>query len=157
MRIIFYLFIVFSSLSSFSQSSSFALLHVNVVDVNTGKIAENMNVKISGNKIVAVSTSAKDLKNCKLVDVKGKYIIPGLWDMHVHIRGMENMFFPLLIANGITGIRDMHNPNRCYTGGKWRDSINNSNSIAPRIGAVAGCIVDGPGDGRKLWVSCCKH
>jgi hypothetical protein len=44
----------------------------------------------------------------------------------------------------------MHNPKRCYTAGKWRDSINHSNSIAPRIGAVAGCIVDGPGDGRNL-------
>jgi Amidohydrolase family len=147
---VFYLVIFFSSLSSFSQNSSFVLLHVNVVDINTGNIHENMNVKISGNKIAAISTSKKDLENGRLIEAKGKYIIPGLWDMHVHIRGMDDIFFPFLIINGVTGIRDMHNPKRCYTAGKWRDSVNNSNSIAPRIGAVAGCIVDGPGDGRNL-------
>jgi len=147
--VVFYLVIIFSSLSSFGQNNSFVLLHVNVVDINTGNIRENMNVKISGNKIAAISTSKKDLENGKLIEAKGKYIIPGLWDMHVHIRGREDIFFPMLIMNGITGIRDMHNPKRCYTAGKWRDSINNSNSIAPRIGAVAGCIVDGPGDGRN--------
>jgi hypothetical protein len=147
--VVFYLAIIFSSLSSFSQNNSFVLLHVNVVDINTGNIRENMNVKISGNHITAISTSKKDLENGKLIEAKGKYIIPGLWDMHVHIRGREDIFFPMLIMNGITGIRDMHNPKRCYTAGKWRDSVNNSNFIAPRIGAVAGCIVDGPGDGRN--------
>jgi len=147
--VVFCLVIIFSSLSSFGQNSSFVLLHVNVVDINSGNIHENMNVKISGNKITAISTSNKDLENCKLIEAKGKYIIPGLWDMHVHIRGRGDIFFPMLIMNGITGIRDMHNPKRCYTAGKWRDSVNNSNSIAPRIGAVAGCIVDGPGDGRN--------
>jgi Amidohydrolase family len=147
--VVFYLVIIFSSLSSFSQNNSFVLLHVNVVDIHSGNIQENMNVKISGNKIAAISTSKNDLENGRLIEAKGKYLIPGLWDMHVHIRGREDIFFPMLIMNGITGIRDMHNPKRCYTAGKWRDSINNSNSIAPRIGAVAGCIVDGPGDGRN--------
>lgn len=147
--IAFYLLIVFSPLLLFSQNNSYALLHVDLVDINSGNVEHNINVKISGNKIVAISTSEKDLRNCKLIDASGKYIIPGLWDMHVHIRSTEDIFFPLLIINGVTGIRDMHNPKRCYTAGKWRDSINNSNSIAPRIGAVAGCIVDGPGDGRN--------
>ncbi|MEJ7680521.1 MAG: hypothetical protein WKG06_22250 [Segetibacter sp.] len=60
----------------------------------------------------------------------------------------ENISFPLFLANGVTGIREMHYPNRCFTAGKWRDSLNNGNFIAPRIGAVAGCIVNGLGDNR---------
>jgi imidazolonepropionase-like amidohydrolase len=141
--------LIFSSLSSLSQTNAFVLLHVNIVDMNSGRINENVNLKISGDEIVAISRSAKDIKNCRTIEAKGKYVIPGLWDMHVHIRNREDIFFPLLIANGVTGIRDMHNPARCFTAARWRDSINNSTAVAPRIGAVAGCIVDGPGDGRN--------
>src|SRR5262249_15122549 len=46
--------------------------------------------------------------DAKIVDARGKYVIPGLWDMHVHIRNQQelDLFFPLLIAHGILGIRD---------------------------------------------------
>ena len=41
--------------------------------------------------------------------VQGKFLIPGLWDMHVHtfIKGLPESYFPMFISNGVTGVRDM--------------------------------------------------
>ena len=41
-----------------------------------------------------------------VIDGKGKFLIPGLWDMHVHL-SVPEIYFPLLVANGITGVREM--------------------------------------------------
>jgi imidazolonepropionase-like amidohydrolase len=41
-----------------------------------------------------------------VVDGAGKYLIPGLWDMHVHLRDLEGTL-PLFVVNGVTSVRDM--------------------------------------------------
>lgn len=125
--------------------------HINVADMKNGNIQKDVTVAISGNRIVSINKTVKAVPgNDTFINATGKFLIPGLWDMHIHIRSEENIFFPLLIANGVTGVRDMHNPYRYSEIGKWKDSVNNSESIAPYIGAVAGRIVDGYGDQRNL-------
>lgn len=135
----------------FSQQKMLILQHVNVIDMTNGKIQNDLTIAISGNRIISITKTIKPVgEGDTVVDATGKFLIPGLWDMHVHIRNEENIFFPLLIANGVTGVRDMHNP-FCYAEiRKWKDSINNSGNIAPYIGAAAGRIVDGYGDKRNL-------
>src|SRR5881394_4120201 len=79
---------------------------VTVVDVEQGKLVPNQRVVIAGDRIQTVggAGAVKLPKDAQVVDAKGKYLIPGLWDMHVHTTA--DLPYPLLIANGITGIRD---------------------------------------------------
>jgi imidazolonepropionase-like amidohydrolase len=89
MRVFFLLFLLASAFLSRAQTSgSVLLLNGNVIDVETGLISHRT-ILIEGDKIKAVGdyqqlvTQAS--KNARRVDCSGKYIIPGLWDMHVHL------------------------------------------------------------------------
>ena len=82
-----------------------------VIDVAQGKLVPDQRVVISGNRITAIgnTTAFKLPKDARVVDARGKYLIPGLWDMHTHAthgKRMDQPFFSLFIANGVTGIRD---------------------------------------------------
>jgi imidazolonepropionase-like amidohydrolase len=93
-------------------ASPLLLTHANVVDVTTGKIESDQSVLIRDGKIVAVmpSVDSKSESDDSVVDVRGRFLIPGLWDMHVHddtASHTQQIYFPLFIANGVTGIRDM--------------------------------------------------
>jgi len=89
--------------------------NVNVVDVRTGTILPNMTVVAIDGKIDGVAKVGLIGRghNMQVINASGKYLIPGLWDMHVHSAGGpakpwdEKVILPLYIANGITSIRDM--------------------------------------------------
>jgi hypothetical protein len=83
-----------------------------------------MSVTISGGRIASIAPSSDAVvpHGMKVVNAAGKYLIPGLWDMHVHLTeapsdGEESAlpteanartyYFPLLVANGVLGVRDM--------------------------------------------------
>src|ERR687885_489735 len=106
MRLIFLLLLLPTSLL-WAQSRNLVIRQANVVDMAIGAIHTNTNVLIRGDRIIAVGTHIKPSLGDTVVEAHGQYLMPGLWDMHVHIRNEENIFFPLLIANGVTGIRDM--------------------------------------------------
>ena len=81
------------------------------------------------------------------IDGKGKFLIPGLWDMHVHMvfgdwfpRGKE-VTLPLFIANGITGVRDMGGELEVLQ--QWRKEIAAGTLIGPRM-VISGPMLDGP-------------
>src|SRR5262249_47320528 len=81
----------------------------------------------------------------------GKFLIPGLWDMHGHLTDAGEGAFSQLVMNGITGVRDM--------GGdldrvdRWREEIRNGKRVGPDI-VRAGPFVDGskPGVAWRLTV-----
>ncbi len=82
-----------------------------------------------------------------LVDGTGKFLIPGLWDMHVHMvfgdwfpRGKE-VTLPLFIANGVTGVRDMGGELEVLR--QWRKEIAAGTLIGPRM-VISGPMLDGP-------------
>jgi hypothetical protein len=81
---------------------------VTVVDVEAGKLVPDQRVIIVGTRIQTVGgASAVPLPpGAQVVDAQGKYLIPGLWDMHVHPHRAIDIFYPLFLANGVTGIRD---------------------------------------------------
>jgi imidazolonepropionase-like amidohydrolase len=82
--------------------------NVNVVDVNTGKILKNKTIAIDNHRITAIYDKGISNSTATIViDGTGKYLIPGLWDMHAHYKWSHVDLDPLLIANGITGIREM--------------------------------------------------
>ena len=93
-----------------ASPSKIAIIHVSVIDVRAGTIKPDMTVLIQGDRITEVrptknneSLSAKDIQ---VIDGRGKFLLPGLWDMHVHTDG-EDRVLHFLLANGITGVRDM--------------------------------------------------
>jgi imidazolonepropionase-like amidohydrolase len=135
-------------------STPIYITHVTVIDTKSGKEDRDRTVILSGDRISNVrdSKDVKSLARSKVVDGTGKYLIPGLWDMHVHIRGsikgsapnfaQENeAMLPLYLANGVTGVREM--------GGdlvevvlQWRSEVEGGKRLAPRI-VTCGPKLDG--------------
>jgi len=127
--------------------------HCTVIDTNGGPSKRDMTLVVSGNRITALGTSQKTRipRGAKIVDASGKFLIPGLWDMHVHMFnnisrvGTDNKdeYFPLLIANGVTGARDMFSdPDDIKLAKQWQKQIDAGTLIGPRI-FVSSSIVDG--------------
>lgn len=78
------------------------------------------------------------------VDATGKFLIPGLWDMHGHLTDATEDAFPLLIMNGVTGVRDMGGDLAQLD--RWRSEIDSGLRVGPHM-IRAGPFVDGPKEG----------
>jgi predicted amidohydrolase YtcJ len=93
-----------------ASPSKIAIIHVSVIDVRAGTIAPDMTVLVQGDRITEVRPSKNNerlsAKDIQVIDGRGKFPLPGLWDMHVHSAG-DDRALHLFIAHGITGIRDM--------------------------------------------------
>ena len=93
---------------------SLLLYHVSIVNVSDGTIRENAAVLLEGNKIKAIgeySQLKSGIPTTSHIDCDGKYLIPGLWDMHVHLEGADliednKALLPVFLAYGITSVRD---------------------------------------------------
>jgi imidazolonepropionase-like amidohydrolase len=84
---------------------------VTIIDTVNGNLQPDYDVIISGDRIISLDPqgSIPIPEGVEVIQVKGKFMIPGLWDMHVHAHreGRHESFYPLFIANGVTGIREM--------------------------------------------------
>jgi imidazolonepropionase-like amidohydrolase len=145
-----------------NDSSGLAFTNVTVIDVEEGIAKPAMSVIINGDRIIAVG-SVDEINipaETDIIDASGKYLIPGLWDMHVHFSSDQisrETVLPLFIANGVTGVRGLSGG--CFgscsgplskpvsTVHKWREDIATGNLIGPRI-IAAGPIIYGPGPGE---------
>lgn len=95
------------ALSCSSPSHNLLITNVNVIDVVTGEVLPNRTVAIDGDSITAIYTkSIKFGKQTEAVDGTGKYLIPGLWDMHGHYHWYPKENDLLMIPNGVLGVRD---------------------------------------------------
>jgi imidazolonepropionase-like amidohydrolase len=88
--------------------------NVNVVSTRDGAIARGVTVVITKGLISGVAKVGFVAEGPKvqIINANGKYMIPGLWDMHVHSAFVdpawdEKVIYPLYITNGVTGVRDM--------------------------------------------------
>jgi len=128
---------------------SLALTHVTSIDVRTGTLHSDQTVVIEGNVIRSVGSSAstKPPQNARSIDCTGLFLIPGLWDMHVHLEfgnwfpHAKEISLPLFIANGVTGVRDMGS--ELETVQAWREEIAAGQLVGPRI-FTSGPMLDGP-------------
>jgi len=93
-----------------TQTADLAIRGATVVDVAAGALVSGQTVLIEGNRIVAVgpdhAVGVPDEAN--VLDAAGGYLIPGLWDAHVHSAENVGWHFPLYVAHGITSVRNMH-------------------------------------------------
>ena len=119
------------------------ITHVTVIDTETGKEIQERTVIISGDRISEVrdSKGIKPPAGAKVVEGRGKYLIPGLWDMHVHVVFAERLdsLFPTFVANGVLGIRDMGTPMPLAEIERLRQQTADGSRLGPRI-VVAGPI-----------------
>ncbi len=88
--------------------------NVNVVGMRDGAVERGLTVVIKHGRIngLAKVGFVGQGRNIQIVNANGKYMVPGLWDMHVHSAFVspawdEKVIYPLYIANGVTGVRDM--------------------------------------------------
>jgi hypothetical protein len=126
------------------KPSSLALTHVTVIDTTGAPANPDMTVVITGDRIAEVgkSEAIRPPKNAETVNATGKFLIPGLWDMHVH--WYEKDYLPLFIANGVTGVRQMFGAPEHH---QWRKEIEAGQLVGPHM-LIASRIVDGP---KPVW------
>jgi imidazolonepropionase-like amidohydrolase len=135
------------SLPAFAlQNNALAVTHVTVIDCTGAPAKPNSTVVIVSGHITAVGASASVSipAGARVVDGSGKFLIPGLWDMHGHLTDATESAFPLLIMNGVTGVRDMGGDLAQID--RWRSEIENGTRVGPHI-IRAGPFVDGPKEG----------
>ncbi|MTI38375.1 amidohydrolase family protein [Fulvivirga lutimaris] len=116
------------------------IINASVIDIAGGKILPGKLIGINKDTIqlVANMASADSYASDQIIDVKEKFVMPGLWDNHVHFRGGDSLInenknlLPLFIAHGVTTVRDM--------GGdispsvlQWRNKIREGQLEGPNI------------------------
>ena len=112
---LFLLIAVVASAQSPSPTPPIAITHVTLINPATSTVQHDATVIIEGDHIATVLIGAmiKLPGNTRLIDGHGKFLIPGLWDMHVHSAFGDwfpvgrDIILPLFLANGVTGVRDM--------------------------------------------------
>jgi len=117
-----------------SGQTAVAITRVSVIDGTSPAPRTNQTVVIQGNRIVRVGAvgSVAVPAGARVVDGRGKFLVPGFWDMHVHtaITGGRDLL-SLYVANGVTGVRDMAGD--WDTLKTWRSEIARGQLVGPRI------------------------
>ncbi len=97
------------------------IANVTIIDVADGTARPDQTVTIEGGKIVSVARAVNDADRpagAMVIDGKAKFLIPGLWDAHVHTLALsDRLHFPLMLAHGVTTIRNMGD------GCSWRSTL----------------------------------
>lgn len=136
-----------------ATGTPFVVAHVTLIDATGRPPQPDQSVVIDNGRIVAVGPAAtvKVPKNARRIDATGKVLIPGLWDMHVHLAGVnadpawsKQVLLPLLLANGIVGVRDMGGDLDALLA--WKRDVESDLLVGPHILASGPWLAFG---GRK--------
>ncbi|MGQ0764385.1 MAG: amidohydrolase family protein [Gemmatimonadota bacterium] len=132
------------------------IVDATVVDVESGRLAPGQTVLIKGQRILAVEPSGRSSYSsaAAVIDGRGKFVIPGLWDMHAHFNPATalRIEMPLTLAHGVTGVRIMgaDRPSQvpAQTMGLnlhrlWQAQVDSGRVVGPRLVALASWAVNG--------------
>ena len=116
-----------------TEPTPLAFTRVTLIDGRSAEPVPEMTVVVIGGRIAEVGRTGIVTvpKDARVFDATGKFLIPGLWDMHVHLSWTTPTALPVLLANGVTGVRDM--------GGhlgeidEWQTKIRGGLLMGPRI------------------------
>ncbi|MFN7922658.1 MAG: amidohydrolase family protein [Bryobacteraceae bacterium] len=128
--------------AAFAQPEPVVITGVNVIDVIAGRVVAGQTVAMSGGRITGVGNAAAPA-GARTIDGRGFYLMPGLWDMHVHFRSNpvdrdkvladENAaMLDLFLIHGIVGVREMGGDLSDHVF-DWRDRIKAGKLTGPRI------------------------
>ena len=120
------------------------LTHVTVIDATGTPAQPDMALVIAGGRIAELAKTAavRRPSGARVVDAAGKFLIPGLWDMHVH--WYDEPSLRLFTVNGVTGVRIMFGYPLHLD---WRNDLKSGKVLGPRL-VLAGPVVDGP---KAVW------
>ena len=148
----FLLAICVAAQSKAPAATPIVISHVTVINPGTSSILPDVDVVIARGRVTFVSSSPSSDQahvipptGARILDGSGRYLIPGLWDMHVHsafgdwFPGGREIILPLFIANGITGVRDMGGDLPVLLG--WRKQIVAAEIVGPRM-KISGPMLD---------------
>ncbi|HET6360952.1 MAG TPA: amidohydrolase family protein [Gemmatimonadota bacterium] len=128
-----------------------AIRDVTVIDGSGGAAIPSATVLIEGSRILAVSADAMEIpRETRMVEGEGKFLIPGLWDMHTHLSKARSPALPLLVASGVLGVRD--------AGGdmaelqRWESEIHADERAGPRI-VMAGPYLESPANVLRVLLA----
>jgi imidazolonepropionase-like amidohydrolase len=126
-----------------AQERQVAITHVTVVDVTGAPSRRDMTVVVSGDRITAVGRSGQVPvpRGARVVDGTGRYLVPGFWDMHVHFMNAGESALPLLVAHGVTSVREMGG--RIAETRAWQARMAMGTLVGPRI-RTAGPVLESP-------------
>ena len=123
------------------EKADVLIRHAAVVDVEHARISSDQAVATKGDRIVAVGNDAEIAAAwgaARQIDGKGRFLIPGLWDMHVHFGGGAELveenkaLLPLYVAYGVTTIRDCSG-DLANDVLNWRREIAEGKLFGPRL------------------------
>jgi imidazolonepropionase-like amidohydrolase len=130
-----------------------AILDVNIVDVVKGETRRHQTVLIANGRIAAINAADEVAIPGQAIRIpgEGRYLIPGLWDMHIHLRSDERKpdvplveenaaLLELFLPNGVVGVREMGGDLADHVL-RWRDEIRSGKRVGPRI-LTAGRKID---------------
>jgi imidazolonepropionase-like amidohydrolase len=111
-----------------------------IVDTYSGGLKKNQSIAIIADSIAVIMDDdrAKDWTAKKKIDGRSKFVIPGLWDMHIHFGGGDTLItdnknlLPLFIANGVTTVRDC-SADISPSVFKWKAEIEKGILLGPNI------------------------
>lgn len=143
-RLFFYCSFLFATLSLPGQEM--VIKNVHIIHIETGEVSQLMDIGIEAERIVFIQPSGEwNGVEVATIDGNENFVIPGLWDMHTHNSMGPRQFFPLLLANGVIGIRSMFDQLDSIQ--SWNRQIEYGSLIGPEI-YTSGPIVDGP---KPMW------
>jgi imidazolonepropionase-like amidohydrolase len=125
-------------LSSFARNTAYALVGARLIDGRGGRPLDNATIVFRGDSIVAVGpgSSVEIPPDVRTVDLGGRTVLPGLWDMHAHVQQVE--WGPAYLAAGVTTVRDCGNGFEFVT--SVRDALERGEGIGPHM-VLAGVII----------------
>ena len=131
---------------------------VTVIDGKSADPLAGQDVSVIGDRIVAIAGHGNVMApaDAVVVDGRGKFLMPGMWDMHVHpddpevwhvnpAKEEKEKFLPLFVVNGVTSVRDMGGDLELLL--EWRRRITEGELLGPRF-YLCGPLVDGP---EPMW------
>jgi imidazolonepropionase-like amidohydrolase len=124
-----------------ADRASLTIRNVTLIDATGSPAKPGMTVIVEGRRIAVVAPAATVRNRGRVIDGTGKYLIPGLWDMHTHLSFYGEEALPILIGHGITAVRDLGGSLEQLDG--WRAEIEQGTRVGPRI-FRAGPYIDGP-------------
>ena len=120
------------------MTKSILIKNVDIISMVDDQLLKTQDVLIEGTQIKTIcNTGTQNLEADKTIDATGQFLMPGLFDMHVHVH--DEPYMPLFLMNGITGIRDLGSVTDIF---KRRDNIASGKELGPRL-FVSGKILEG--------------
>jgi hypothetical protein len=134
--------------ASATSDGATVLRNVTIVDVEHNRTQRSRDVMILGDRIVGIQAggTARAPTQGRVIDGSGKFLMPGLWDFHVHVfsaPGEEDVALPLYVLNGITGVRDACALRTLPEQQRVAAAIERGERVGPRL-VLAGALIDGP-------------